>query len=205
MRSIPFSSANRFASGDAFILSSVEEVVVVVVGVVVAVAVAVVVVVVVVVVAAFGGDDETIVVHHGHDLTAALDVVQKIAVGEHRALGATGRAGGVDDDGEILTLDDVGGRGQRGVERGSLVLWLREVFHHPELQLWPLRGQLRQVRGHCGVGDEDVDPGISEDIKNLLGLEEVIDWYDDGTTGEHREERGNKLGTVLQPDRKSVV
>jgi hypothetical protein len=35
-------------------------------------------------------------------LPAALDVVQQIAVGKHGALRATGGAGSVNDDGEIL-------------------------------------------------------------------------------------------------------
>ena len=62
--------------------------------------------------------DEAIVVHHGHDLPAALDVVEQVAVRKHRALGAAGRAGGVDDDGEIVALRGAGGIRQCCVEGG---------------------------------------------------------------------------------------
>ena len=36
--------------------------------------------------------DEAIMIHHGHDLPAALDVVEQVAVRKHRAFGATRRA-----------------------------------------------------------------------------------------------------------------
>ena len=61
------------------------------------------------------------------------------------------------------------------------------------------------MRGHGGIGYEDVDAGIVQDIKNLLGLEEVIDRHHDGAAREHREQGRDELRTVLQPKADTVA
>jgi hypothetical protein len=55
-------------------------------------------------------DREAIVVHGAEHDAAALDVVEEIAMGEHRALGPARGAAGVDDDGKVVARDRGGGR-----------------------------------------------------------------------------------------------
>ena len=113
-----------------------------------------------------------------HD-PAALDVVEQVAVREHRALGPAGRAGGVNDHRQV-GLGTLGKR--RTCDFGP---WLRQSAPVPSscstrnsfrVRAGGLQGAV--MRAQLGIGDQQVNARVAQNEIHLVGLEEVVDRHD---------------------------
>jgi hypothetical protein len=104
-------------------------------------------------------------------LLTTPDVVQQIAVREHRALRVAGCTGGVNQDRQIGGLPLR--RGRRAGRRRPRAR-ARDIHH---AQAGPRRGQCRQRLGLAGVRQEHVRTSVSQNVVNLGRLEEVVHWH----------------------------
>jgi hypothetical protein len=131
------------------------------------------------------------------DDAAAGDVVQEVAVREHRALGTTGGAGGVDDDGQDQTPN---------ASRWSWKMAELGIGRRP-LRLNDLQGRTRfDVRAAaCAPSSSSVikhvNAGVFQDVADfIVGLRKLLM----GTTArggiEDAEEGGDEFGAVLEPE-----
>ena len=131
------------------------------------------------------------------DNFATADVVQQIAVREHRALGPAGGAGRVDDNGEVL----------------------RRTVHHPGRSSGRTRQHIRDrqqpERGELGrefrcagnefrIRQQHVQVGVAHHVFDLGRLEEIVDGHHDRAGGEDAVVRGDKLRGVVMPQTHAI-
>jgi hypothetical protein len=75
----------------------------------------------------------------------------------------------------------------------------------PETERGPGGGEFGGVRPQFGVGEDDTDAGVVEDVQYLGGLEEIVDGHGDGPGLKDGVKRGNKFRAVLQPQSDAVA
>ena len=129
-------------------------------------------------------------------------VGQKVALAQHRALGAPRRAGGVEEGGEVVFaagdgVEIVGaGRGQRG-ERAPA---LRRKGQHPGIAP---RGLHRGRAG--GVDDEDPRAGIADEIFCLGGGVGGVERQDDQAGLRAARHDAKRVGRLVDLQRDPVA
>ena len=121
----------------------------------------------------------------------------QVAVAEHHALGAAGRAGGVEDGGEILA----DGARSRKVALG------RARQHAGIDDGQP--GKVHQRRGMAvakrGIGEQDHRSGIIQDVAHLRRPQQRIDRHADTTGAADRKDRRTFLDRFREQDRDPIA
>ncbi len=147
-------------------------------------------------------DHEPILVDGFEHLSATLDIMEEVPMGEHGTLGFAGGAAGIDDDGELVGFairsthrEALGNEGIGGGNGFDM-----EGVETVNLGFEGFEGGI-----HAFFADEHLDAGVFEDVFDLVGLEEVIDGHDDGTGFENADHAGDELGSVFEPDADAIT
>ena len=141
--------------------------------------------------------DKAVVIQRRQHHAAALDIVQQIAVRQHRALGPPGRAGRVDDHRQVRGVD--ARRRERAAHARAGAAAGAKLFdqHHAQPRTQHL--QFRRRFGHRRVSHQHAHARVVEDEINLVRLEKIIDWHHRAARAQHPEQRRDKLRAILQP------
>ena len=74
-------------------------------------------------------------------------------------------------------------------------------FLDPEqLQMRSGRFERPVMRSQLGVGDQHVNPGVVQDVIDLVGFEEIVDRHDHRACLKDAKERRDELRAVLEPE-----
>ncbi len=119
-------------------------------------------------------------------LDGRIDVGLQIAVGEHHALGQSGCARGVHQDGQIVGSR----RGEFGSEACAGGNHLRKLLEVDDFQR-----QVFEAAGELRNGDDGIDAGILDHVGNFAIAQKIIDRDDALARQQSSVETGRKSGT----------
>ncbi len=143
-------------------------------------------------------------IRHGGRLHARMGV--------HAAFWLPRRARGIRHHGEVLGRRDVRARGEIRLERSSPRIGYRRRTHEGGQRQIGFVGQIVRIAGNQHVleiqrldlrrdvlsGDRDARPGVGDVMAQFLGAVHRIHRHDDGVRAQHRVERDDELGAVLE-------
>lgn len=127
------------------------------------------------------------------DADATGDIGGEVGVGEHRALGFTGGAGGVDNDGKVVELRF----DETGLGGGDLV----EVGDVENADAFEFTADFEEVL----AGDKGGELAVVGDVLDFRCLEEGVDGDGDSAGFQDGVENVDELGTVLNEDADAVA
>ena len=138
---------------------------------------------------------------------AGLDIGDQVALGEHHALGQAGRAGGVDQEDEVVGRHF---RAGRLGERVAVDLLQRRRVTARIVQEDVFQGRDRLLRLEDGVqeglrGQAALDLGVVEDEGDALGFLEEVHRHRYGAEPREGEGEDHELGAVTHQDAEGVA